>query len=126
VAPKARPAFTRGLSPARLLAALQEAQVVLELGLLLEIEEARQAGDEGADVRPQRGAQRAQLEDAALDFVGPPLGQLEELVRLQLGLLDVGLGLPVGRLADVVRGLLGGQERALEDTAASSSATIVR
>jgi len=53
---------------------------------------------------------RAQLHDAPLDLVGSALGQLEQAVALDLGLLDDRLAFSPRALADVLGGLLCGEQ----------------
>src|SRR4029453_5661511 len=95
----------------RLLAPREEAEVVLELGLLLEIEQVAQARDQGAHVGAQRAAVGAQVEDAALHLVGAALGQLHQAVGLHLRLLHRGLRLLARVVADLLGYALRGEER---------------
>ena len=83
--------------------------------LLLQVEEVGQAGDEGPDVGAEGRPVAAQIEDAALHLVGAGLGQLDQAVGLQLGLLHLALRLLPRVLPDLLGGLLGGEERVLED-----------
>src|SRR6185503_19630830 len=97
------------------LAPLEEAEVVLELGLLLEVEQVAQARDQGAHIGAQRAAVGAQVEDAALHLVGAALGQLDQAVGLHLRFLDRGLRLLARVVADLLGHALGGEERVLQD-----------
>src|SRR5439155_6001410 len=101
-----------------LLASLQEAEVVLDLGLLLEVQDVGQADDEGADVGAQRAAVRAQVEYAPLHLVGPVLRHLQQAVGLQLRLLDHALGLLARVVLQVLGEALRGEEGVLQDALA--------
>ena len=94
----------------RLLPALQEAEVVLQLRLLLQVEQVRQARDQRADVGAQGGALAAQLQDPALHLVRARLGgetvvpALVDLQRHERELVRRGLAAGHDRLSeDVVR-----------------------
>src|SRR5439155_17505135 len=98
-----------------LFAPLQEAEVVLDLGLFLQVEDVGEAGDEGAHVGAERAAMGPQVEDAVLHLLGPALGQLEQAVGLYLRLLDDALRLLAGRFLDLLGKALRGEEGVLED-----------
>src|SRR6185436_6120091 len=108
----------RALDEWRLLpffAALEEAQVVLDLGFLLQVQDLIQPGDEGAQVGAQPAAVGPQVEDGALLLVGALLCQVQQTVGLQFRFLDDALPFLARVLLDLFGDALSGEQRVLED-----------